>query len=361
MIFYLVRRSSAYTIVNYLESWGLRTTTHNIRPTASYIRPLFYEQLWQMKKLPTGTYIFSDIERLTPDEAEISAKIWQQLANSGKEIRLLNHPTRSKRRYELLRTLYNKGVNQFNVYRLTEYHQPERFPVFIRGENDHGGNRTSLLNTPAELEQAINLLSEKGESLENKIITEFCPTADRAGVFRKYSAFIVGEKIIPRHLFFSQTWMIKHPKLVEEENLLEEKQYVKTNPHESFLREIFRLARIEYGRIDYSLVNGIPQVWEINTNPMSLSIKDMTSELQQKRTPTHEHFAEQFALAFKAIDEETSSSIRISVSLNSNQNHKSHASKIAKTLLSFLLKFFPYSYQLETRIKIKNLLKNFSQ
>ena len=43
MIFYLVRRSSAYTIVNYLESWGLQTTT-------SYIRPLFYEQLWQMKK-----------------------------------------------------------------------------------------------------------------------------------------------------------------------------------------------------------------------------------------------------------------------------------------------------------------------
>ena len=357
MIFYLVRRSSAYTIVNYLESWGLQTTT-------SYIRPLFYEQLWQMKKLPTGTYIFSDIERLSPDEAEISSKIWNQLANSGEEIRLLNHPTRSKRRYELLRNLYDKGFNQFNVYRLTELtdcRQPERFPVFIRGENDHGGNRTSLLNTPAELAQAINLLSEKGKSLENKIVTEFCSTADQIGVVRKYSAFIVGDKIIPRHLFFSYNWMIKHPDLVEEKTLLEEQQYIKTNPHESFLKEIFRLARIEYGRIDYSLLNGIPQVWEINTNPMSLSIRDMTSKLQQKRTKTHEEFAENFAFAFRAIDGKNGSSIRISLSNKSHKRRESYPLKIAKILPLSLLKLFPYPYQLKIRLKIRTWLTKFTQ
>jgi hypothetical protein len=37
--------------------------------------------------------------------------------------------------------------------------------------------------------------------------------------------------------------------------------------HEASLREIFRLARIEYGRMDYALLGGRLQVWEINTNP----------------------------------------------------------------------------------------------
>ncbi len=351
MIFYLVRQSSAYTIVNYLESWGIETTT-------SYIRPLFYEQLWQMKKLPIGTYIFSDIERLNPEEAEMTAKIWEQLANSGKGIRLLNHPTRSKRRYELLRTLYLKGQNQFNVYRLTEYRQPEKFPVFIRGENDHRGNRTSLINTPAELDQAIHQLSETGQSLENKIITEFCSTADKEGVFRKYSSFILGDKIIPRHLFFNYKWMIKSPKLVEEDNLLEEEKYVKTNPHESLIKDIFRLAKIEYGRIDYSLIDGVPQVWEINTNPMSLGIKDMTNELQKKRTATHKHFAHNFALGFEEINDERPSSVKISFSYGTNQYRDSYAVKLAKILPLFLLKLLPFPYQLTARLKVRTWLKN---
>ncbi|MGK7892784.1 MAG: hypothetical protein AB4372_03825, partial [Xenococcus sp. (in: cyanobacteria)] len=153
---------------------------------------------------------------------------------------------------------------------------------------------------------------------------------------------------------------IKHPELVEEKNLLEEEQYVKTNPHESFLRDIFRLARIEYGRIDYGLINGIPQVWEINTNPRSLSINDMTSELQKKRTPTHEHFAKNFALGFEAIDEKKPSSIKIPLSLNSNKYRESYAVKLAKILPLFLLKLFPYPYQLATRLKIRTWLKKLS-
>ena len=33
------------------------------------------------------------------------------------------------------------------------------------------------------------------------------------------------------------------------------------------LREIFDLAQIEYGRIDYGMLDGKVQCWEINTNP----------------------------------------------------------------------------------------------
>lgn len=90
------------------------------------------------------------------------------------------------RRYELLRTLHERGLNKFNIYRLTEYRMPQRFPVFLRGENDHKGSRTPLLPTPEKLNGAINTIFMAGQSRENKVVTEFCDTSDAKGIFRKY-------------------------------------------------------------------------------------------------------------------------------------------------------------------------------
>jgi hypothetical protein len=44
--------------------------------------------------------------------------------------------------------------------------------------------------------------------------------------------------------------------------------YIQRNPHEAELRTIFDRARIEFGRIDYTFVDGRLVVYEINTNPM---------------------------------------------------------------------------------------------
>jgi hypothetical protein len=360
MIFYLVRQQHAYTLINYLESWGLKKA-------ALFIRPLFYEQLWHMKRMPSGTYIFSDIERLNPEEAEITAKIANGIAKLPKTIRLLNHPTLSMRRYELLRTLYERGWNQFNVYRLTECRQPERFPVFLRGENDHKGSRTPLLQTPEELNLAIAQLSRKGKSRENQLITEFCDTSDKKGVFRKYSAFIVGDRIIPRHVFFDCKWMLKYPNLVAKEMILEELEYIKNNPHESYLRGIFQLAKIEYGRIDYGLSDGIPQVWEINTNPVSLFDILSDNKIQQLRLPITQYFSHQFEAALESIDCHISPSVRISLSIQSKNNSKKNSkcesiirNTIDRAFLSCLLPL-PYPTQLTIRKKIKILLKKFIQ
>ena len=46
-----------------------------------------------------------------------------------------------------------------------------------------------------------------------------------------------------------------------------ERRYQAENPHRAELLEVFRLANIEFGQIDYALLNGRIQVWEINTNP----------------------------------------------------------------------------------------------
>jgi hypothetical protein len=349
MIFYLVRQQHAYTVIKYLESWGIKTT-------ASFVRPLFYEKLWQMKKLPTGTYIFSDLERLEPEEAELTAQVWEQLNQAGQNIRLLNHPTRSMRRYELLRTLYERGWNQFNVYRLTECRQSERFPVFLRGENDHQGSHTPLLNTADELSTALAKISQEGKSRENKLIIGFCDTKDEKGIYRKYSAFIIGDNIIPRHICFSKEWMIKHPELVEPEMIQEEQEYIKNNPHESYLKKVFEVAGIEYGRIDYSLLNGVPQVWEINTNPMSLFEITNNNKIQQLRLPLSEYIAKRFEVAFATINCSTSSSISIPITIQSKKNDKPYLIKALKGTIFWFFQLAPYPIQLATHKKVKKWL-----
>ena len=214
-----------------------------------------------------GHYIFSDLERLSADEAQRAAFVWRAVSETYPEARLLNHPTRSMRRYELLRSLRERGMNVFAVYRLDEARSPTRYPVFLRVENDHGGARSPLLRTPQELEAGLAQLESQGWNRHTLLVTEFCDTAGADGVYRKYSAFVVGDHVFPRALQFSRHWVQKTSDLLDDALLDEERAFVEANPQEDSLRKVFLLAGIEYGRADYGLLDGALQVWEINTNP----------------------------------------------------------------------------------------------
>lgn len=305
MICYLVTSPFFFTTTTYYKTWG--------REFAPQVRLRFYEHLSRTTRLPAGTYIFSDIERLEPTQAEAAARLWADLDASDKPVRLLNHPTRSMRRYELLRTLYKHGLNRFNIYRLTELEQPRSFPVFIRGENDHKGNLTPLLYTQAQLDDAIADFDRAGRSRNDKVIVEFCDTSDAHGIFRKYSAFVVGDRIIPTHIFFTRGWMAKVAFAETDlttELVCEERRFVEENPHEQALREIARLARIEYGRIDYALHDGQLQVWEINTNPTMPRL----NYAETVRRPVLEHSTRNLNAALAAINCDVSPKTRISTS-----------------------------------------------
>lgn len=288
MIFYLVTTEHSYTIDLYLRTWP--------KSRELSITTWFYDYLFKAKRFPFGVYIFSDLERLSPEQTRAGLEVREKLKDVGAVV--LNHPSRSRRRYELLRTLYERGVNEFNVYRLTECRMPQRFPVFIREENEHTGSLTLLLNTPKELELAIHQLVNQGQSPKDKLVVEFCNTVDALGIFRKYSVMVIGSKIIPRHILFSKNWLVKFPQPTTEAMRLEEKNYIETNPHAEQLREIFQATRIEYGRVDYALSNGKIQVWEINTNPMLLT-PDWQSH--SERLWLSKYFLQQFDSAFTAL------------------------------------------------------------
>ncbi len=273
MIYYLATEDHRYTIDEYLAQVGA--------PLRASVQSVTYDWLLEQNALPAAVYIFSDIERVPPRKAEQIAVVWQTLSDAG--LPLLNHPTRSMRRYELLRHLHAAGRNVFNTIRATEARLPARYPVFLRHEHDHDGAISGLLPDPAALEQALADLDRLGRSRDDVLIVEFCDTSDARGLYRKYSAFVCGDHVIPRHIFFGRHWMLKKPGAESsyKASLEEERQYIENNPHAEEIRSICRTARITFGRIDYALYMGRIQVWEINTNPYVLTSEGPTKNARQ--------------------------------------------------------------------------------
>jgi hypothetical protein len=220
-------------------------------------------------------YIFSDVERLRPPWREFASDVWTALAAAPGGVTLLNHPMRSLRRLDLLERLRDLGVNDFRAWPVSVDRQPQRFPVFLRRPNDHDGARSALLGDQAAFDEALAQLERAGERREDLIIVEFCDTAGEDGLYRKYSAFVVQDQVIPRHVFFGRDWMLKAPQLLQSHLLEEERRYIEANPHAPQIASIFDTASIQYGRIDYAVTrDGRLQVWEINTNPFISSSQD---------------------------------------------------------------------------------------
>src|SRR5690606_18338516 len=113
------------------------------------------------------------------------------------------------------------------------------------------------------------------------------------------AATIVGERIVPHHVMFGRDWEVKAPSLVAPALLDEHRAYQHANPHQARLRELFRLARVEWGRIDYALHDGALQVWEINTNPTLLSSPRRYVAAQ---LPARRAFARRLDGALRALD-----------------------------------------------------------
>jgi len=135
--------------------------------------------------------------------------------------------------------------------------------------------------------------------LRTLLVVEYLDTADAGGLYRKYSSFMVGGRVVPCHVDCSRGWMVKDTDIVDEGIMAEELNYVQTNPHREWLEETFRLAGVDYGRIDYGMLNGKGQVWEINTNPVVILTPDHYQEIHM---PVKRTFAAHIAPAFEAAD-----------------------------------------------------------
>ncbi len=239
---------------------------------------LFYDDLVHIQQAWPGTYIFSDLETLSPGQLKLAIEFDNQLAQAGSQFRVLNHPARVLRRYDALTKLHQEGVNSFRVVRACDSLGGIRFPVFLRREDDHRGNLTPLLPDRAALDRGLKYVRLQGNHLADILVVEFCDTSDQEGVFRKYSAFVVDKEVLPRHLLFGYNWNLKKPSLKTDELSQEQTTYLETNPHKNFVADAFRRTNIDYGRIDYGVAAGVPQVWEINTHPTVAKVTPRLTE-----------------------------------------------------------------------------------
>jgi hypothetical protein len=98
------------------------------------------------------------------------------------------------------------------------------------------------------------------------LIVEFVDVSNGKGRFSKYAAAVVGDRIIPRHIMSSEHWVVTGIDAADRVTP-EELDYLRTNPHESQIAAICEIAGVEYGRIDYAVIENRVVTWEINTNP----------------------------------------------------------------------------------------------
>ena len=97
---------------DYLFSWG--------KSLFKITQPLEYERFFKCRWFVPGVYIFSDLELLTEKERIQADDTWDALQNASRRNFLINHPTKCLRRYDLLKLLYKKNMNRFNIYRADE-------------------------------------------------------------------------------------------------------------------------------------------------------------------------------------------------------------------------------------------------
>jgi hypothetical protein len=228
------------------------------------------------------TYIFADLERLSPAQLHQLGEVYQQLTAHGAVV--LNDPRRACRRLELLQRLHATGINPFNAYALPArtVPVPRQFPVFIRQANDHNGPLTELLYNQDELEAEVAKLRALGELDAESIVVEFVDTANADGVYLKYGAFRIGTQIIPSRLIIGSHWVLKdtpadYPAAWIEAGLA----YAQSETHFSEIQAIFDVANIEFGRLDYGCVEGRLQVFEINTNPTLIALNTVHDEARK--------------------------------------------------------------------------------
>lgn len=236
-------------------------------------RQVNYGNLFEAGEIDSGTWIFQDIERLVEWERLRAARIATELEKSG--ARVLNHPVRACGRYELQRRLFTQGINRFQTFRGDEMRMPTSWPVFIRFEHDHKSPNPTLFYNPEQLNAALAAMVSQSIPLGALLIVEYCGEQGADGLWRKYAAYRVGDEIIHHHLVREDSWVAKNgnPDLQFDEDAwralrTEERDYVESegDPHQ--LMRSFHIGSLEFGRMDYNLVGGEPQIYEINTNPV---------------------------------------------------------------------------------------------
>jgi hypothetical protein len=261
-----------------------------------------YRNLQRAGALPRATYVFTDLDRLSPSMLRAAAASYRRLRDAG--LRVLNDPARMPSRLGLLRSLHEAGINRFNAYRAEERVTPARWPVFLRCEGSHEAPRSDLLPDAAAV--------DSGVPLPSLLVIEYAAEPVKPGLFRKLACFQIGEAGFAHLCVHDDQWAVKYGKkgIAGEDLYEDELRIVRDNPFGEKLRAVFRRAGIEYGRADFGLLGGEAQVYEINTNP-DVKLFPKQAHPSPHRLEALRIYRENYLDALKAIDTPEGGSVRV--------------------------------------------------
>lgn len=255
-------------MIYFITTFSHRRTHRLVSSEVAPFRTITYPFLFRRRSLPKATYIFTDFDRLNFLQLELAANLYRQLQEAG--CRVLNNPAAALMRLELLRMLYRRGVNSFQAWPAEEMEDVDRFPVFLRTRAAHRGNLTDLIEDKTSLKLKLEEMQRLGHPVSNLMIVEYRAATIEAGIYRKLAIYKVGDELIPVPSAHQDSWMVKFGQqgAASAEAYESDLEQVRTGPYKAAADEVFRLANVDYGRLDYSIVDGKPTFYEINTNPM---------------------------------------------------------------------------------------------
>lgn len=258
-----------------------------------------YGSLLRQRTFANATYVFTDMDRLSLSGLARAASCFRHLQSYG--MRVLNDPARFHSRVGLLRRLYQLGINRFNAYRVEENCDPQRWPVFLRTEGDHDHPASDLLHTPEGVAAAISRAVDRGVPRSALIVVEYAAEPVRPGLFRKLALFRIGAGSAAHICAHEDGWLVKYGKLgiAPEDLYRDELRIVSDNPYWPDLQRVFELAAIDYGRVDFGLVAGAVQIYEINTNPQIQFPDEHPSAF---RLESNRVFKANYLAALRALD-----------------------------------------------------------
>lgn len=274
MLTFVMADDHQYTIRDILETRDL--------PFVGKLVVLPFREFLSRPLLPASDYIFVDLERLArPVLAAVTAR-FEKLREALPDVRVLNAPGLHLERIAVMQALHDAGVNDFRVQPASALDAPLRFPVFVRRLDDHEGPMSALLDDQAAVDAAIAEALAAGAPPEALAVTEYVDARNADGYHEKLSYFRIGGQLFPSALDASRNWVCKgvitDPDTVDVS--VRERAFLETNPHADSLLPAFEAAGIGYGRADYAVIDGRPQLFEINTNPLVDQPEQMPAHLR---------------------------------------------------------------------------------
>jgi hypothetical protein len=258
-----------------------------------------YETLLKARTVPRATFVFTDLDRLSLWELRLVGLLFRRMREQG--LRVLNNPARVLSRWGLLRALNLAGINDFNAYRVEERVRPKRWPVFLRAEGAHLGPISDLLHDWNQVAQEIERAMAKGAPLTGMLIVEYAAEPVQPGLYLKLASFRMGPTDFAHLSVLEDHWVAKTGKmgLATPAIFDDEQRVVRENPYGAQLARAFDIAGIDYGRVDFGLIRGKVQVYEINTNPDMGFEKEHPSPVRRE---TLRIFMHNYLEALRAID-----------------------------------------------------------